>query len=238
MDGAEPSSGQEETAPADSSAEPSGELSELPARPPRRTHRRVRIPGVLNRPPMRGPRTERHHHARRATAAAGGLPGPAGLTQTELAAVYDHLDEHLRALPGPDEVTDTAVAAFCTWLSTCEPATWAAVAAVRAEREEVAAAALLLTRMRAGQEIIGAAHANRIRDLAALAPIYRRARRGPTPIPDSDSDNDNEGEGVGEGVGAAFQRHADAVAAAGLEDLVAELAPALGWTAWSTQAQV
>ncbi|PWJ52865.1 hypothetical protein SAMN06264364_1161, partial [Quadrisphaera granulorum] len=183
---------------------------------------------------MRGPRTERHHHARRATAAAGGLPGPAGLTQTELAAVYDHLDEHLRALPGPDEATDTAVAVFCSWLHTCDPATWAAVAAVRAEREEVAAAGLLLTRMRAGQAIIGAVHANRIRDLAALAPIYRRARRGPTPIPDPDNDNDNEGVGVG----AAFQRHADAVAAAGLEDLVAELAPALGWTAWSTQAQV
>ncbi|MGQ7353213.1 hypothetical protein ACUN7V_21375, partial [Quadrisphaera oryzae] len=71
-----------------------------------------------------------------------------------------------------------------------------------------------------------------IRDLAELSVLYRRARRGPA-LPD-----DDDGGGRGGGVGAAFAGQAQAVAAAGLEDLVAELAPALGWTEYTAAAQV
>ncbi|MGQ7353098.1 hypothetical protein ACUN7V_20765, partial [Quadrisphaera oryzae] len=197
---------------------------------PRRRRRR-RVAGVMTRPPLRGPRPERHRPARDAVEAAGRLPGPDALSEVQLRCAYDHLDADLRPVPGPDDATDAIVFAFCSWLAAQDEAGRAVVAAVRAEREDVATAARVLTRMRTKEALIGSIQAERIDDLAALAPLYRRARRGPVP-------SEQDGEGVGEGVGAAFAAQAQAVAAAGLDDLVAELAPALGWTEYTAASQV
>ncbi|TNM64351.1 hypothetical protein FHN55_14475, partial [Streptomyces sp. NP160] len=96
-----------------------------PAPPQRR--RRRRVPGVLTPGPLRGPRPERHRPARDAITAAGRLPGPAAFSEQELAAAYDHLDEDLRPICGPDEATDAAIYTFCCWLAHQDPSTREAV---------------------------------------------------------------------------------------------------------------
>ncbi|PWJ53174.1 protein of unknown function [Quadrisphaera granulorum] len=124
-----------------------------------------------------------------------------------------------------------AAVEFEAWLAQeADEAQRRRVRAVVAERAAMHAARAHAEALRAAQASVGRWQGQQIRVLAAMAPLYRAAVHHPDACPEDADDSEQEG--------STARRQREALEAAGLADLVAEVALLLAWTHYRAGKQV